>query len=81
LRSTTPATGELIIAQITSRISAPPRLGDYLIQDWQEAKRPVPPWCAPAWPPEASQVVRRLGTLAEADLRGVQAALRGVICQ
>ena len=35
-------TGELVIAQITSRISAPPRQGDYRIEEWREAKLPRP---------------------------------------
>ena len=43
-------TGELVIAQITSRVSAPARAGDYAISEWREAKLPRP-WCAPAWLP------------------------------
>jgi len=76
------ATGELIIAQITSRISAAPRLGDYRIQYWQEAKLPRPALVrARLATLKASQVLRKLGTLTEADLRAVQEALGGVICQ
>jgi mRNA interferase MazF len=76
------ATGELIIAQITSRVSAPPRPGDYRIQNWQEAKLPRPALVrARLATLKASQVLRTLGSLTEGDLRGVQEALRGVICQ
>jgi mRNA interferase MazF len=76
------ATGELIIAQITSRVSAPPRPGDYRIQAWQEAKLPRPALVrARLATLKASQVLRQLGALTEADLRAVQEALRGVICQ
>jgi mRNA interferase MazF len=74
------ATGELIIAQITSRISAPPRPGDYRILNWQEAKLPRPALVrARLATLKASQALRKLGTLTEADLRAVQEALRGVI--
>ena len=55
------ATGELLIAQITSRVSAPPRPGDYPIEGWREAKLPRPAlvrarlatlkprWCCAGW--------------------------------
>ncbi|MEK7806274.1 MAG: type II toxin-antitoxin system PemK/MazF family toxin [Chloroflexota bacterium] len=76
------ATGELIMAQITSRVSAPPRPGDYRIQDWQEAKLPRPALVrARLATLKAAQVLRKLGELKEGDLAGVQEALRGVICQ
>jgi mRNA interferase MazF len=76
------ATGELIIAQMTSRVSAPPRPGDYRIQDWQEAKLPRPALVrARLATLKASQVLRKLGEVGEGDLRAVQEALRGVICQ
>ncbi len=35
-------TGELVVAQITSRVSAPARAGDYAIAEWREAKLPRP---------------------------------------
>jgi mRNA interferase MazF len=31
------ATGDLIIAQITSRVNSPPRPGDYPMQQWRQA--------------------------------------------
>ena len=34
------ATGELVVAQITSRITATPRPGDYEIRDWKDANLP-----------------------------------------
>ena len=33
-------TGELVVAQITSRITATARPGDYQIQDWKDANLP-----------------------------------------
>jgi mRNA interferase MazF len=76
------ATGEVIIAQITSRVSAPPRPGDYLIQGWREAKLPRPALVrARLATLKASQVLRKLGELTEGDVKAVQEALRGVICQ
>jgi mRNA interferase MazF len=76
------ATGELIIAQITSRVSAPPRPGDYRIQAWREAGLPRPALVRTRLATlKTSQVLRRLSALTEADLRAVQEALRSVICQ
>jgi mRNA interferase MazF len=74
------ATGELIIAQITSRISAPPRPGDYHIQDLQQAKLPRPALVrARLATLKASQVMGTLGTLAEADFQGFAAGLESVL--
>ena len=74
------ATGELIIAQITSRVSPTPRPGDYPIQGWQEAGLPRPALVrARLATLKSSQVLRRLGTRAEADLGGAAAALQGVL--
>ena len=74
------ATGEVIIAQITSRVSAPPRPGDYRIQDWQEAKLPRPALVrARLATLKASQVLRKLGELAQGDLRAALAAVEMVL--
>ena len=34
------ATGELVVSQITSRITATPRPGDYQIRDWKDVNLP-----------------------------------------
>jgi mRNA interferase MazF len=74
------AAGELIIAQITSRVSAPPRPGDYRIQDWQEAKLPCPALVrARLATLKASQVLRKLGELGEGDLRAIRMTLQTVL--
>ena len=70
------ATGELVIAQITSRAPSQPRSGDYQIAQWHEANLPGPALvrCRLAtirilW------VVRKLGEMAEPDLQGIKQAL------
>ncbi len=74
------ATGEVVIAQITSHLPSSPRSGDYQIDSWREANLPQPAIvrCRLATI-KSSSVVRRLGELAEADLRGVQKALNSAL--
>ncbi len=70
-------TGELVIAQITSRVSAPARPGDYAIAEWREAKLPRPALVRARLATLArSLVLRRLGSLSEADYQGALAALK-----
>ena len=70
-------TGELIIAQITSRVSAPARAVDYNLAEWREAKLPRPALVrARLATLERSLVLRRLGSLTEADYQGALAALK-----
>lgn len=74
-------TGELIIAQITSRVSAPPRPGDCPIEGWREANLPRPALVrARLATLEASLVLRCLGTLNETDFKAAQAALKSAFC-
>ncbi len=73
-------TGELVIAQITSRMSAPPRQGDFRIEEWREAKLPRPALVrARLATVENSLVFRRMGSLVEQDFRGAQAAIRSAL--
>ena len=76
------ATGELIIAQITGRQSAPTRKGDYSIQDWKQANLPHPAIvrCRLATL-RTTLVVRRLGTLTDDDFDGARMALSGLFSQ
>ena len=70
-------TGELIIAQITSRVSAPARAGDYNLAEWREAKLPRPALVRARLATLARPLVlRRLGSLSEADYQGALAALK-----
>ena len=73
-------TGELVIAQITSRMSASPRRGDYRLEGWREAKLPRPALVrARLATVEGSLVFRRLGSLTEQDFLGAQAALKSAL--
>ena len=69
-------TGELVIAQITSRAPSQVRSGDYQIAQWQSANLPGPALvrCRLATI-TSSWVVRKLGEMAEPDLIGVKQAL------
>ena len=69
-------TEELIVAQITSRISSPNREGDYQIIDWRKASliKPAIVRLRVATLPTA-MVLRRLGSLTEEDFRGASTAI------
>lgn len=76
------ATGELVIAQVTSRVSAPARPGDFLITSWKEANLPRPALVrARLATLKATLVLRRLGRLTDADLKGAQKALAEAVLQ
>ena len=73
-------TGELVIAQITSRVSAPARAGDYAIMDWREAKLPRPALGrARLATLKSSQVLRRLSSLSAAEVQGFTAGLQRML--
>jgi mRNA interferase MazF len=73
-------TSQLIIAQITSRVSASPRPGDYLIQDWRAANLPRPALMrARLATVDSALVLRRLGALPREELRAAQTALKSVL--
>ncbi len=69
-------TGELVIAQITSRAPSQPRSGDCRIEQWQAANLPGPALvrCRLATI-RSSWVVRKMGEMADPDLIGVKQAL------
>ena len=74
------ATNEVVIAQITSRLSAPARPGDYRIEFWREANLPRAAIvrCRLASLP-SSLVLRRLGEFAPSDFQGAREALSAVL--
>ncbi len=74
------ATTEVVIAQITGHLDGPPRLGDHKVAQWQEAGllRPSLVRCRLATLP-ISAIIRKLGTLDDKDLRGVEAGLRAAL--
>jgi mRNA interferase MazF len=72
-------TGELLIAQITGRVSAAPRIGDYHIQGWREANLPRPALVrARLATIETSQVLRKLGSLTAPEFQVAQIELQSV---
>ena len=74
------ATGELVIAQITSRASVEAHPGDYHIEAWQEANLPRSALVRGRLATlKSSLVLRRLGELTESDFRAVRQALGDVI--
>jgi len=73
-------TGELMIAQITSRATAPSRPGDYEIQDWRGTNLPRAAMVrARLATIDAKLVLRRLGQIPESEFRAVQEALGSMI--
>jgi mRNA interferase MazF len=71
-------TGELVVAQITSRVSSS-RMGDHHIEEWRQANLPRPALVrARLATVEASMVLRKLGRMGESDLRSAMAALQSL---
>ena len=74
------ATGELVIAQITSRVDSPARPGDYHIQSWRDANLPRPALVRSRLATVKScLVLRKLGKLTDADLDAARESLIGAI--
>jgi mRNA interferase MazF len=72
--------GDLIIAQLTSRTNAPPRLGDHILRQWQAAGLPLPSLArARVTTIHRSRVRKRLGRLLDDDLRAVDRGLRAAM--
>ena len=64
------ATGELVVGQITSRITATPRPGDYQIRDWKDANLPRAAMVRSRLATlQSVLVLRRLGELTAPDLQ------------
>ena len=72
-------TSQILIAQITSRVSSAPRPGDSPIQDWKTANLPRPALVRARFATiDSSLVLRKLGALTETDLQTAQTNLRSV---
>ena len=68
---------DILIAQITSRVNAPPRPGDHLIVRWQKAGLLVPSLLrSRPTTLEATQVIRVMGQLVPEDMSAVSRGLR-----
>jgi mRNA interferase MazF len=73
-------TGELIIAQVTSRVDSPARPGDYLIQSWRHANLPRPALVRSRLATvKVCLVLRKLGELTEADLQAARQSLLAAV--
>ena len=74
------ATGEVVIAQITSRVSAPARPGDYHIEAWRNANLPRPALvrCRLATI-KSALILRRLGELTDSDFQAARTALTAAV--
>ena len=65
-----------MVAQITSRMSAPPRPGDCRIQDWKDAKLPRAAMVRSRLATlQSVLVLRQLGQLTSRDLQAAMAEL------
>ena len=73
-------TGQLIIAQVTGRVSGPSRLGDCLIRDWSAAALLGPSLVrARLATVDSGLVLRKLGALTPDDLSAALAAIQTVL--
>ncbi len=73
-------TGQLVIAQITGRVSGPPRPGDYTIEGWKEAGLLKAALVRARLATIAATLVfRKLGTLEQAELSGALRAVQSVL--
>jgi mRNA interferase MazF len=74
------ATGDVIIAQITSRVNAKPRPGDHLVAGWTEAGLLAPSlFRAKLTTLHSDLVERRLGRMPHRDAAAIDRALAGVL--
>lgn len=70
-------TGDLIIAQVTSKVDGVKRPGDFRIERWREAGLPLPSlFRARLATLHHSRIRKRLGSLAPNDLATMDASLR-----
>jgi len=70
------ASPDVVIGMITSRVSSPPRPGDYRIARWQEAGLLVPSlFRSKLTTLEGSQVLRVMGAMPAEDMKAIDRAL------
>ena len=69
-------TGDVVIAQITSKVDSPPRPGDHRVGRWQDAGLVAPSLTrARVTTLHSSVVIRQLGVMPAADLTQIDAAI------
>ena len=73
-------TGDVIIAQITSRVNSPPRPGDHRLERWQEAGLPLPSVVRVRMTTvHSSLLVKTLGTMPDDEMRSIDENLASVL--
>ncbi len=74
------ATGDVVIAQITSRLNSPPRPGDHIIRGWQRAGLLAPSLVrARITTLHSSMLVRTLGDMPNGDMRSINNSLANAL--
>lgn len=74
------ATGDVIIAQITSRVNSPPRPGDYRPKRWREAGLLLPSLVrARITTLESSMLIRTLGLMSPEEMTAIDRALASAL--
>jgi len=74
------ATGDVIIAQITSRLNSPPRPGDHIIKDWRRAGLVVPSLArARMTTLHAPMILKSLGSMPQKELNGITRAVASAL--
>jgi mRNA interferase MazF len=69
-------TSDVIIAQITSKLSVAPRPGDHRVVAWQEAGLAIPSLVRPKLATlHNGLILRRLGTMTPRDMRAIDRGL------
>jgi mRNA interferase MazF len=69
-------TGDVVIAQITSKVQSPARPGDHRVGNWQEAGLVAPSLTrARVATLHSSVVIKQLGVMPEGDLAQIDAAI------
>lgn len=70
------ATGDVIIAQITSKVNSPRRPGDHRLNDWRGAGLPLPSLVrARMTTLHSSLLVRSLGRMPDGEMRAIDKRL------
>ncbi|MEX0801616.1 MAG: type II toxin-antitoxin system PemK/MazF family toxin [Dehalococcoidia bacterium] len=70
------ATGDVIIAQITSKVHSPARPGDHRLEDWRGAGLPLPSLVrARMTTLHGSLLIRSLGTMPDGEMRAIDERL------
>ncbi len=74
------ATGDTIIAQITSKVKSPPRPGDHILKRWRDAGLPLPSLVrAKLATLHSSLFIRTLGHMPADEMKHIDSGIAGVL--